>query len=169
MSERFKELKKKHESLRKESGQEDELLKVDIQQFLNDCVKESVYIYDPDYREELCAIVTYWASLLSSITGKNIPIPMLKSPIEDSLMLDSVIIKKYWPRDRIKDILDSKIKVILSGDLRGMDLEGLDFTNVDTLKGVDLSASYLKGVKFRKNMVFQNVDLIGTDMEGVEC
>lgn len=140
-----------------------------IKKFLDKCVKESIYIYDPDNREELWVMVGYWASILSSITGENMSIPMLRPPSEDPTKLDPITIKKSWTRDEVESILKSGAKVILSGDLRGMDLEGLDFTNVEDLDGVDLSGSNLKGAKFRKGIVFRNVDLIGTDMEDVEC
>ncbi len=140
-----------------------------IKKFLDKCVEESIHIYDLDNREELWGIVGYWASILSSITQENVSIPMLHPPIEDPMRLDPVTIKKVWTRDEVESILESGAKVILRGDLRGMNLEGLDFTNVEALDRVDLSASNLKGAKFGKNTVFRNVELIGTDMEGIEC
>ncbi len=170
MADHFSGLKEEDSQIRSKAREKHTFsgLEEQIKEFLDRCVKESVYIYNPDNIEELWTIVAYWAATLSSITGENMSIPMLKSPLEDPTMLDPVTIEKGWTRDKIEGILESGVKVILSGDLRGMDLEGLDFTNAE-IKEVDLSASNLKGAKFRKGIVFRNVDLTGTDMEGIEC
>lgn len=170
MVDHFSSLKKKDSQFRSDARQKGNFsgLEKQIVIFLDKCVEESIYIYDPDNREELWVMVGYWAATLSSITGENMSIPMLRPPSEDPTKLDPITIKKSWTRDEVESILKSKVKVILSGDLRGMDLEGLDFSNVEDLVEVELSASNLKGAKFRKNMVFKNVELPWTNMDNVE-